>query len=303
MIPEEVSEELEYQHYKVVGRHSAVKICHWTRKSIRDEGHCYKQQFYGIQSHRCLQMTPSVLWCTNQCVYCWRTTDFTLKKELEEFDEPQYIIEEAVRQQRRLLSGFGGIPEQINKKKFEEAQKPNQAAISLAGEPTVYPRLSDLLGEFHKRSYTTYLVTNGTLPERLEALDTLPTQLYVSLDAPTEGIYKNVDRPMLSDAWERVNRTLELFPSLETRKVVRLTLVKGLNMTEPEAYSKLILKAEPDYVEVKAYMFVGGSRQRLALENMPSHAEIEEFAEKISDNTGYGVKDRKEDSRVMLLTK
>ncbi|RLE41207.1 4-demethylwyosine synthase TYW1, partial [Candidatus Woesearchaeota archaeon] len=55
MIPDELRKVLEKQQYAFIGRHSAIKICYWTKKSLLDEGVCYKQQFYGIKSHRCCQ--------------------------------------------------------------------------------------------------------------------------------------------------------------------------------------------------------------------------------------------------------
>ncbi len=292
---------LEKQHYKVVGNHSAVKLCLWTKKSIRDEGFCYKQKFYGIESHRCLQMTPAVSYCTHRCVFCWRNIEQTTGMELEDFDEPSGIIDSAIEAQRKLLSGFGGIPDRINKWKLREAQNPTQAAISLSGEPTIYPKINHLIGEFKKRNFTTFLVTNGTFPERLESLGDLPTQLYLSLVAPDEEIYKRVCNPIISDAWKRINKTLDIFPSINTKKVIRITSVKGLNMSNPEKYARLIEKAEPDLVEVKAYMFLGSSRRRLKMDNMPSFEEIMKFSGELSRETGYKVRDFKEDSRVVLL--
>lgn len=218
-------------------------------------------------------------------------------------DEPGEIIDDAVLAQRRLLSGFGGIPDRINHKKFREAQNPNQAAISLAGEPTIYPRLSELIEEFARRDFTTFLVTNGTLPDRLSSLNTMPTQLYLSLDAPDEKTYKQVCNPIIPDGWERIRETLALFPSLDTRKVVRVTLVKDHNMVYVKGYGRLIEKAEPDFVEVKAFMLLGGSRRRLCLENMPSFSEVSAFSEKLASELGYELKDQKEDSRVVLLSK
>ena len=32
---------------------------------------CYKHSFYGIESHRCMEATPSLA-CANKCVFCWR---------------------------------------------------------------------------------------------------------------------------------------------------------------------------------------------------------------------------------------
>lgn len=40
-------------------------------------------------------------------------------------------------------------------------------------------------------------------------------------------------------------------------------------MGDIEGYSELIEKTNPDYIEAKAYMFVGYSRKRLEVENMP----------------------------------
>jgi tRNA wybutosine-synthesizing protein 1 len=63
------------------------------------------------------------------------------------------------------------------------------------------------------------------------------------------------------------------------------------------------MKAEPDFIECKAYMFVGYSRQRMNLENMPSHEKIKRFAEKLSSLTGYEIAGEKKDSRVVVLAK
>lgn len=303
MIDDNIKAVLEKQHYRMAGRHSAVKLCTWTKKSIRDKGFCYKQQFYGIESHRCLQMTPSVLWCTQKCIFCWRNVEQTIGAQLSDCDEPGDVIDASIAAQRKLLSGYGGVPDMINKKKFREAQDPNQAAISLAGEPTTYPQIGGLVSEFKRRGFTTFLVTNGTLPERIRRLETLPTQLYLSLDAPDEEIYRKTCNPQSPKNWENIRETIRLFPSLDTRKVIRVTAVKDINMLRPEAYAKLMEEAQPDYVEVKSYMFVGGSRRRLSLENMPSFPELERFADRLSEAIGYAVKDYKRDSRVILLSK
>jgi len=299
----ELSEKLARQHYYTVGDHGAVKICHWPKKSKRGEGVCYKQQFYGIQSHRCLQMTPCLDYCTQNCVFCWRNMTHSLPPADEKFDDPVELIDGCEEGQRKLLSGFGGIPETIDKKKFEEAQKPNNAAISLSGEPSIYPHLDGMLHEFEKRGYTTYLVSNGTQPKRISQLDTLPTQLYLSLDAPSKKTYEKIDLPLISDGWERINETIDLMPSLDTKKVFRLTMVDGLNIRDAGDYAKLIGRGQPDFVEVKAFMFVGGSRYRLTLENMPSHESIRAFSKQISEESGYSISDEKEDSRVVLLKK
>jgi tRNA wybutosine-synthesizing protein 1 len=301
MIPEEARKKFFKAGYRIVGNHSAVEICHWTKESLRSGRVCYKEKWYGIKSHRCLEMTPALIWCTHKCQFCWRPLEFTVCGEPKP-DDPEKIIDDCIKQRRLLLTGFKGFSK-VDKKKWEEAVEPTNAAISLAGEPTLYPRISDLIEEFHRRKITTFLVTNGTRPDRLKNLETEPTQLYISLCAPDEQTYLQVHNPLISDGWERLNESLELMKSFNCRTVVRLTLVKGLNLRDPEKYAKLILKAEPDFIEPKAYFHLGESQKRLPRAAMPSLEEIKSFAEKISELTGYYVKDTDASSRVVLLSK
>ncbi|MCD4740499.1 4-demethylwyosine synthase TYW1 [archaeon] len=299
MISKELKEELMRQQYRLAGNHSAVKVCHWTKESLVNDRQCYKQQFYGINSHRCLQMTPAVAWCQQRCLFCWRTYKDTTPDQ--KWDAPDEIIEKSIEAQRELLQGYYGF-DKVNKAKLDEAMNPNQVAISLAGEPTLYPHLSQLIDAFNERKFTTFLVTNGLAPKVLSELS-LPTQLYISLSAPTESVHKKLNVPMIPGTWKALNDSLELMPSLDTRKVIRITLVKGWNDINPELYAKLISKAQPDFVEVKSYMFVGDSRKRMTIENMPYHEDTKAFAEQIEQRLeGYKIVDEKKASRVVLLS-
>lgn len=271
---------LKKQGYRFTGNHSSVKICTWTKKSLVDKDVCYKEKFYDIKSHMCCQMTPC-MYCSNKCIYCWRTPDFFDSLKIKgRIDEPKEIIDNCIKYQRELLNGFLGNPD-LNKKKFNESQNPKHFAISESGEPMLYPYISQIIEELNKRKITSFLVTNGQFPKNIENLNKLPTQLYVSLDAPTKEIYKKIDKPLLKDYWERLNKTLELLPSLNTRTVIRITAIKWLNMCNEKDYSKLIKKANPKFIEIKGYMWVGSSRERLSIKNMPLHSEIKEFAKQI----------------------
>ncbi len=295
---------LKEASYKVVGshKHSAVKLCTWLRKCIRTGGEkfCYKQKFYGIETHRCLQMTPALPFCTLSCVFCWRDTTINYANWLGNYDEPEEIIEECIKAQRALLTGLGGVDH--SKKHLEEAYNPNHAAISLDGEPTLYPKISELIEGFHKRGFTTFLVTNGTQPEILEKI-TLPTQLYVSMSSFDEKMFLKINCAS-KDLWNKYLETLELLNSLTTRRVIRMTLFRS-NAINPEKYAKLILKGEPDFIEVKAAMAVGFSRiqGRFKYEDMLRHEEIKKFASELAGLTGYPLRDEKADSRVVLLSK
>lgn len=129
---------LEKQQYRLYMDHSAVKLCGWLKQSMLHDRHCYKQDFYGIQSHRCLQMTPAIHECTHMCPFCWRVEgrDF----EVKEWAEPKDMLDQLIARQRKLISGFKGDP-RCDPQMFEEAMNPNQVACSLAGEPTEYPYL------------------------------------------------------------------------------------------------------------------------------------------------------------------
>lgn len=289
---------LEKQQYRLYGDHAAVKLCHWVRESLLRNRYCYKQEFYGIKSHRCLQMTPVVNMCTQNCIFCWRVQGF--ESLPEQWSEPEDMLDALLNQQKLLVSGFKG-DERCEIKRWEEARNPKHVAISLAGEPTMYPYLSDFIEICHKRGLTTFLVTNGTMPNVLENLYPLPTQLYVTVAAPNEEIYKRVCIPKLPDGWKRLKRTLELLPSLDTRKVIRHTLVQDWNIGWEDEYAKLDELADPTFIEPKGYVFVGQSRQRLNLSNMPLHSSIKDFARRLGMILGLEILKEKKDSRVVLL--
>jgi len=307
MLSKDQIERLERAGYRVLGSgHSAVKVCHWTKRSLTGRGVCYKEQFYGrdlgIRSHRCLQITPALPFCDHRCIFCWRDTSITNSQWVGDADDPSKILNEAIEAQRELLSGFGGN-QSVDREKLGEAQEPKHCAISLAGEPTLYPKLGEMLAECERLGMTSFLVTNGMHPEVLEDLRPLPTQLYISLVAPDPETYMHTCAPLRRDGWQRLRESLQVMRGLATRKTVRLTVVKGINMKNPSGFAELIGLAEPDFVEVKGYMWVGYSRSRLKLENMPSHLEIKDFAREITGDLGYVVVDEAPVSRVVLLRK
>jgi len=299
---------LEKQQYRIIGNNSAVKICTWTKKSLKDKGVCYKEKFYGIRCHLCCQMTPDVNFCQNSCVFCWRNLENTEKNNKNMIiDEPITIIDGSIKAQRKLLEGYFG-DDYVNKKKIKQAQEPMHYAISLSGEPTLYPKLAELIQELHKKGKTTFLVTNGLEPDALSTLkekNALPTQLYISLDAPNKELFFKIDRCSLKDGWNRLMKSMDTMKSIRklTRTTIRITAINKMNMLSPEEYALLLKRANPLFVEVKAYMFVGSSRERLSIENMPFHEDVKKFAEEIGRHCGYKIIDEQEASRVVLMMK
>jgi tRNA wybutosine-synthesizing protein 1 len=301
MLDPQTDELLRRQGYKIVGSHSGVKLCHWTKQSLKHGRGCYKQHFYGIESHRCMQMTPTVNNCNLGCLFCWRDQTYW-GESLGNVDDPEFILEGSLAAQKALLSGYKGNPK-VELERWMEANDVRHVAISLTGEPTMYPRLSEFIAACHERGLTTFLVTNGTNPKVLERLDPLPTQLYVTVAAPNEEIYNTLCLPKSRHEWKNLMRTLDLLPSLDTRKVIRHTLVDGYNLGWEEEYGELDGRTEAEFIECKGYVWVGQSRDRLTMGNMPSHRKIRDFASRLAQAVGYDFRDEVEDSRVALLTR
>lgn len=291
-----VRQKLEKRGYHLVA-HGAVKPCMWLKRSIRGGDQCYKHHFYGIASHRCIQMTPTLI-CNHRCLHCWRPIEDVVADQ-GGWIEPSELLDGIMSEQQRLISGYGGS-ETTDHSRLEEARHPAHVAISLIGEPTLYPMLDELIIEIKRRKMTSFLVSNATQPDVISRVR--PTQLYLSLNAPDEGTYKRVCNPDVYN-WSRILESLEELGNSASRTVVRITLAKGVNLFDPEGYAKLIELAEPDFVEVKAYMHLGSSRSRLSREAMPEHAEVVRFAKDLSKIMDYSYSDEVPLSRVALLSK
>ena len=69
------------------------------------------------------------------------------------------------------------------------------------------------------------------------------------------------------------------------------------------ARARSIDRADADFVEAKGYVFVGDSRRRMTLDNMPSHDSVRVFAGKLAECSGYDVRDEQHSSRVVLLAR
>jgi len=280
MLDTDSRQKLEKQQYRIVGSHSAVKVCGWTKNMITGMGGCYKLKFYGIMSHQCLQMTTS-LSCANRCIFCWRDYKAPVSQSwIWDVDDPEFILKNSLHAQQKLLEGYGGNPKAVAKA-FEQSKDVKHVALSLTGEPIMYPRLNELLDLFNQRGISTFLVTNAQHHQELEKLNPV-TQLYLSIDSPTKELLKEIDKPLYVDFWQRFQKSLDVIANKPQRTCLRITIMRGLNDIMPEAYAKIITQTNVDFVEVKAYMHIGESRHRMKREHMPDHQEIVAFAKQIA---------------------
>lgn len=310
-MPEELASMMKKQGYHFVGRHSATKICNYTSDSMTGGESCYKHKFYGIRSWRCIQATPAI-GCNLACTFCWRIIPEEIGfkwnelNAMDNWDDPEMVVEGLVKEHKRIVTGYKGN-EKVDMKKWEESNDPAHVALSLTGEPLFYPKMNGLLEAFHKRRISTFVVTNGTMVNALKALKVMPTQLYVSVQAPNRELYEKVTRGKTLNAnWENFLQFLDVFSGLETRRTFRLTLVKDLNMEDAKGYAELIKRGSPHYVEVKGFVYVGGARgekRNLSYQQMPRKEEILGFAKELASESGYKFVDYHEHSLVALLCK
>jgi len=232
-------------------------------------------------SHQCMQMTPSIS-CANRCTFCWRGYKAPVSKDWKwAMDEPEVVLKEALEAHHKLLEGFKGN-DMVSKGMYDQSRTAHHVALSLTGEPINYPKINELLHLFNKEYVSTFLVTNAQYPEQIRTLEPV-TQLYVSLDAPTKEILKDIDRPLFKDFWERLMGSLDALAGKKHRTTIRMTIVKGINDVDLHNYAKLIERGNPDFIEIKGFVLVGGACGRLTKEAMPYHEEVVEFSKQMEE--------------------
>ncbi|KAF8858259.1 hypothetical protein BDZ45DRAFT_651524 [Acephala macrosclerotiorum] len=277
---------LTKQGYSIVGSHSGVKICRWTKSALRGRGSCYKYSFYGIASHQCMETTPS-LSCSNKCVFCWRHGTNPVGTTWRwKVDPPELIFDGVKAGHYKKIKMMRGVPG-VRAERFAEAMRIRHCALSLVGEPIFYPHINEFTAMLHKEHISSFLVCNAQHPDQLRSLKPV-TQLYVSIDASNRESLRKIDRPLHRDFWERFQECLEILREkrFQQRTVFRLTLVKGFNIEdEAEGYADLIEKSLPCFVEIKGVTYCGTSSSAgagLTMQNVPFYEEVCAFVEALN---------------------
>nr|XP_008979522.2 S-adenosyl-L-methionine-dependent tRNA 4-demethylwyosine synthase TYW1 isoform X3 [Callithrix jacchus] len=282
MITPALREALTKQGYQLIGSHSGVKLCRWTKSMLRGRGGCYKHTFYGIESHRCMETTPSLA-CANKCVFCWRHHTNPVGTAWRwKMDQPEMILKEAIENHQNMIKQFKGVPG-VKAERFEEGMAVKHCALSLVGEPIMYPEINSFLKLLHQRRISSFLVTNAQFPAEIRNLKPV-TQLYVSVDASTKESLKKIDRPLFKDFWQRFLDSLKALAAKQQRTVYRLTLVKAWNVDELQAYAQLVSLGNPDFIEVKGVTYCGeSSASSLTMAHVPWHEEVVQFVLELVD--------------------
>ncbi|MBT6402164.1 4-demethylwyosine synthase TYW1 [Candidatus Woesearchaeota archaeon] len=309
MLTEQQKERLYKQQYRLVGNHSVVKVCFWTKECVREKNKvCYKEHFYDIHCGNCLEMSPAIT-CNQRCLHCWRDTSVFSSGWTEEIDDPKEIIQGCIEARRKLMIGFKGN-ENVDLVKFENYLIPDHAAISLTGEPCMYPRLPELVDSFFDdfNFRTVFLVTNGTMPEVLKKFGKdskhFPTNLYMSLEAFDSDSYQKFNNPVSTDTWNNIQESMKYLSTIKdkTKTILRITAVKKFNMEKAKEFVKFIELMQPTHIEIKGYGFLGYSRKRMQEENVPEWNEVIDFSKELAELTGYSITEEHEPSTVIQLS-
>ncbi|MEM3152495.1 MAG: hypothetical protein QXW26_03450, partial [Candidatus Nitrosocaldus sp.] len=121
---------------------------------------------------------------------------------------------------------------------------------------------------------------------------------------PNKRLFYLINKPRLRDAWERWLKSLEFLASTNARTVARITLIRGYNygLDIAREFAEILRIGNPHFVEVKSYMHVGNSINRLSADEMLSMDEVLAFAEMLNYHLDdYVLYDWSKPSRVAVL--
>ena len=257
-----------------------------------------------------MEFSPAGMHCENRCVYCWRPMEFydSLKMDPKKVAEPKEILAKLMEERKKLIMGYYG-DSRNDKQRLDESLLPSHYAISLSGEPTMYPKLPELIKYLKSLEATksVFLVTNGQEPEmiqRLQEEEALPTQLYLSTNAADYESFMRINKPKYNDSWERWNKTLDMLKHLDTRTVLRITLIRNYNDQKEmiPTFASMFDKSSPHFIEIKSYMHIGRATNRLEYSNMLEMDEVRKFSQDIAKNSKvFSIMDESFVSRIVVL--
>jgi Fe-S oxidoreductases len=113
-----------------------------------------------------------------------------------------------------------------------------------------------------------------------------------------------VNRPKYNDAWDRWQKSLELLSEMDTRTVLRMTMIRKFNdsTNSVNEFADLVKRGNPHFIEIKSYMHIGMSTQRLERSDMLEMDEIRGYSDLMRNSLGtFSNMDESEISRIVVL--
>jgi tRNA wybutosine-synthesizing protein 1 len=117
-------------------------------------------------------------------------------------------------------------------------------------------------------------------------------------------MFHKINGPRHRNAWERWLQSLSFISQVNTRTVLRFTLIRNFNdnPTFLKDFAKLVEIGNPHFIELKSYMHIGMSTNRLEESNMLEMDEIRSFAGALKTHLrDYFIMDESIVSRIVVL--
>jgi len=76
------------------------------------------------------------------------------------------IVQEGIEKHQDMINIFKGVPG-VKPERWEDAFNVAHCALSLVGEPIMYPHINELVSELHRRRISSFLVTNAQVSPSL----------------------------------------------------------------------------------------------------------------------------------------
>ena len=184
-----------------------------------------------------VDLSPSKKQCNFDCLYCELEGAKTVDK-MDEYPSVEDIIKEI-------------------KKNFEIHTKIDVLTLTCNGEPTLYPKLNELIDEINKikGSTKTLILSNGSTIYKKDIFNTLLKIdiVKLSLDCVSEKCFKKLDRINSSVETEKiVTAMIDFSKQTKNNLVLEILFVKDLNDNELETillYEALI-QINPKRVDI-----------------------------------------------------
>lgn len=82
-------------------------------------------------------------------------------------DEPDVIFQGALENHYKLIKQYKGVPG-VKPERMDEAYRVAHCALSLVGEPIMYPKINEFVKMLHEKRISSFLVTNAQFPDAIK---------------------------------------------------------------------------------------------------------------------------------------
>lgn len=81
-------------------------------------------------------------------------------------DDPEELFKAAIKNHQQMIKQMKGVPG-VDPKRYEEAFTVRHCALSLVGEPIIYPYINNYIDLLHSHNISSFMVTNAQFPDKI----------------------------------------------------------------------------------------------------------------------------------------